>query len=406
MAGEQRVLTAEPTSRLARWTLLAAMVLTGLSMRTAAITVGPVLDEVESGLHTTSAAAGVITTLPVICFAGIGTTAPRLARHIGEHLLVVVSMALMTVGLVLRAMAGSIGLFLGASVLALCGGAITNVLMPSLVKRHYPDRIGTMTAMYTTALAIGATAGSALTVPISDLAGGSTGWRWGLGVWAVLSALAILPWLITLRGDQPDTTSAPHLPVWRLIHSPTAWTMTLFFAGQSMQAYIAFGWFASYLRDHGISETHAGILIAFYAALSIPTSAIMPTLAVRGQRPLVLALAGCYLVGYLGLLIAPLDASWAWMLLIGVGAGMFPLALTMFGLRTRRPEATVALSAFAQGVGYVLAGTGPLLVGVLLGQPHNWTWLFVLLFTALAVATVAGLLAARPRFIEDEVPVS
>jgi CP family cyanate transporter-like MFS transporter len=243
-------------------------------------------------------------------------------------------------------------------------------------------------------------------VPISDLAGNTNGWRWGLGAWAVLSALAVLPWLITLRGDRPDTSQAPHLPVWRLRRSPTAWTMTLFFAGQSMQAYIAFGWFASYLRDQGISETHAGVLIAFYAALSIPTSAIMPMLAVRGQRPLVLALAACYLVGYVGLLIAPVDGSWAWMLLIGVGAGMFPLVLTMFGLRTRAPEATVALAAFTQGVGYLLAGTGPLLVGLLLGQPHNWNWLFVLLFAALAVATGAGLLAARPRFIEDEVPLS
>jgi CP family cyanate transporter-like MFS transporter len=259
---EQQLVLIDRGSRWTRSTLLAAMVLTGLSMRTAAVTVGPVLEEVESGLHVTPAAAGVITTLPVICFAGIGTIAPRLARHIGEHLLVVTSMALMTIGLVLRAIASSLAPFIAASVLALCGGAITNVLMPSLVKRHYPDRIGTMTAVYTTALAVGATAGSALTVPISDLAGDTNGWRWGLGAWAVLSALAVLPWLITLRGDDPDTSQAPHLPVWRLRSSQTAWMMTLFFAGQSMQAYIAFGWFASYLRDQGISETHAGILIA------------------------------------------------------------------------------------------------------------------------------------------------
>jgi CP family cyanate transporter-like MFS transporter len=371
-------------------------------MRTAAITVGPVLEEVESGLHVTTAAAGVITTLPVICFAAIGVTAPRLARVVGEHLLVVASMVVMTVGLVLRAFAGSLWPFLVASVLALCGGAITNVIMPSLVKRHYPDRIGSMTAVYTTALAIGATAGSALTVPISDLAGGADGWRWGLGAWAVLSALSVLPWLFTLRGDRPDDTGQPHLPIRRLLRSPTAWFVTLFFAGQSMQAYVAFGWFATYLRDNGISETQAGVLIAFYAALSIPTSAVMPTLAVRGQRSLVLGLAGCYLVGYVGLLLAPVSGSWVWMLLIGTGAGMFPLVLTMFGLRTRTPEATIALAAFAQSIGYVLAGTGPLLVGVLLGRPHDWTGPFALLFVALAVGTTAGLLAARPRYVEDE----
>lgn len=376
------------------------MVLTGLSMRTAAITVGPVLSEVEAGLGVTSAAAGVITTLPVLCFAAIGAVAPRLSRHLGEHLLVVASMAVMTAGLLLRAVAGSLWPFLLASVLALCGGAITNVLMPSLVKRHYPDRIGPMTALYTTALAVGATAGSAFTVPISD-AGGS--WRWGLGAWAALSAVAVFPWLLTLRGDRPETAGRAHLPVWRLARSPTAWMLTLLFAGQSLQAYVAFGWFATFLRDHGISETRAGILVAFYAALSIPMSALMPTLAVRGQRRLVLGLCSCYLAGYIGLLVAPVGGAWVWMLLVGVAAGLFPLVLTMFGLRTRTPDVTVALAAFAQGVGYLLAGTGPLLVGVLLGRPHDWSRPFALLFVALGVTVVAGMFAARPRYVDDEV---
>jgi MFS transporter, CP family, cyanate transporter len=401
VAGQQLVLSSRgrPTGR-AGWALLAAMVLTGLSMRTAAITIGPVLSDVEAGLGVTSAAAGLITTLPTVCFAAIGAVAPRLARHVGEHLLVVISMAVMTAGLVLRAVAGSLWPFLLASVLALCGGAITNVLMPSLVKRHYPDRIGPMTALYTTALAVGATAGSALTVPISDAAGG---WRWGLGSWAVLSAVAVLPWLLMLRGDRPDAATSTHVAIWRLAGSPTAWALTVLFAGQSLQAYVAFGWFATFLRDHGVSETRSGILVAFYAALSIPTSALMPTLAVRGQRRLILGCCSCYLAGYVGLLVAPVGGAWVWMLLVGVGSGLFPLVLTMFSLRTRTADATVALAAFAQGVGYLLAGTGPLLVGVLLGRPHDWSAPFTMLFVVLGVTAVAGMFASRPRYVDDEV---
>ncbi len=247
MADEQHVLTtAAVRPGPSHWLIVGAMLLTGLSMRTAVTSVGPILSDLEAGLGVSSGVAGIVTTLPVVCFAIIGTTAPRLSHRYGEHLLLVGCMCLMTVGLVARALAGSIGLFLLFSVLALTGGAISNVLMPSLVKRHFPDQIGRMTAVYTTAMSVGMTAAVGLTVPISDL-GGHDGWRLGLGSWAALSMVAVLPWLPTLRDDRPEEDTPPQLPLRRLLRSPTAWALTLLFATQSLQAYIAFGWFPTYL---------------------------------------------------------------------------------------------------------------------------------------------------------------
>jgi CP family cyanate transporter-like MFS transporter len=310
-------------------------------------------------------------------------------------------MGLMTIGLLGRAVAGSIWLFIVFSVLALTGGAISNVLMPSLVKRHFPDQIGRMTAAYTTAMSIGMTAAVGFTAPISDRAG-ADGWRVGLGCWAVLSVLAMLPWLPTLRGDRPDEAAPPRLSLWRLLGSRTAWALTLLFATQSLQAYVAFGWFPTYLRDHGMTAAQAGLLVAFYSALAIPTSMVMPTLAPRGQRRLVLVLVSCYAVSYVGLALVPVGGAWLWMLLAGTASGLFPLALTLFGLRTRTPQSTAAVAAFTQGIGYLLAASGPFLVGITVGRPHDWTGMFVLLFAALAVCLVAGLRASRPTYVDDE----
>jgi CP family cyanate transporter-like MFS transporter len=401
VAQQQHLLTAAaPVPRTSRWLIAAAMVLTGLSMRTAVTSVGPVLGDLEAALGVGGSAGGLITTLPVVCFAAIGTAAPRLSHRFGEHLLLVAAMSLMTVGVFARALANSVGLFVLFSALALAGGAVSNVLMPSLVKRHFPDQIGRMTAVYTTAMSVGVTAAVALTVPLGDLGGG---WRFGLGSWAALSVLAVLPWLPTLRGDRPDPDVTPNLPLRRLRRSPTAWALAVFFGAQSFQAYIAFGWFPTYLRDQGFSAAEAGWLVGFYAALSIPASMLMPTLAGRGQRRLILVLSACYLGAYVGLAVAPAGGAWVWMLLTGTGSGMFPLALTMFGLRTRTARTTGALSAFAQGIGYLLAGSGPLLVGVLLGSSHHWTGMFLLLFIALAVCVTAGLRAGRPVFVDDEI---
>lgn len=176
----------------APWTLVLAIVLTALNLRTAVTSVGPLLSELSQGLQLSGAAAGVLTTMPVACFAVVGWYAPSLAHRFGEHRVVTGALGLMTVGLAARAVVDSAVVFLLLSVLALTGGALGNVLLPSLVKRHFPHRVGVMTAAYTTALAVGTTVAAAATVPLAGaLADGS--WRFGLGVWAVLSGVAILP---------------------------------------------------------------------------------------------------------------------------------------------------------------------------------------------------------------------
>lgn len=403
MARKQHVLTTAPPQTRLHVLLVGALLLTGLSMRTAVTSVGAVLDDLQSGLHTTSGLAGLITTLPVICFAAIGSVAPRLSHRWGAHQLLVAALTLMTLGLLLRALVSSIWLFVLCSILALTGGAISNVLLPSLVKRHFPDRIGRMTAVYTTALAIGTTAAAGLTVPIGEL---GDGWRLGLGSWALLSAVAVLPWLPTIRHDRPDPDSPRGMPATRLLHSRTAWLLTIFFAFQSFQAYVAFGWFAKFMHAHGVSAGSAGWMVALLSALGIPVSMVAPTIAPRRHRAVIAALGGCYLVAYLGLAVAPVGGAWLWMALTGIGAGMFPMALMMIGLRARSAETTAALSAFVQAIGYIVAGTGPLLFGVLYGATGSWALPLGLLFVALALTSGAGWLACRPTFVDDELAAS
>jgi CP family cyanate transporter-like MFS transporter len=192
------------------------------------------------------------------------------------------------------------------------------------------------------------------------------------------------------------------VPLNWLLRSKLAWALTLLFAAQSFQAYIAFGWFADFFRDHQVDATRAGLLLAFYAALTIPVSMVVPALAEHGQRRIVAILAALSLVSYVGMLAAPVGGAWLWMLLGGVGSGMFPLSLTMIGLRSRELATTAALSAFVQGIGYLLAGTGPLLVGVLLGLSDSWTWPLVLLILAALGSAATGWYAGRGEYVDDQ----
>ena len=388
--------TAEYANVATRASLVLALALTGLTMRTAVTSVGAALDDIVTALHANSAWAGLLTTLPVICFAGLGAATPRLGARLGRHWLLVAALLISAVGTVARALVDSMWLFLVFSVLALTGGAVANVVMPSLVKQHFPDRIGAMTAVYTTALAIGTTAAAGLTVPLSDLAGS---WRFGLGAWALFAAVAVVPWLPTLAHEVRPVAAAHTSVVGKLARNRTAWALMGFFGTQSMSAYIGFGWMARFMHVHGVSEATAGWMVALLSAIGIPISMLVPVVPPARHRQLVLVLAGCFAVAYAGLGVAPVAGAWLWMVMYGIGSGMFPLALTMIGMRSTDPATVAALSSFVQSLGYVIAGLGPLLFGVLYGATGSWVLPLGLLWLALAIAVLTGWVAARPQLI-------
>jgi CP family cyanate transporter-like MFS transporter len=355
-------------------------------------------------LHASAAVAGLITTLPVIVFAGVGASAPRLARSLGSHQLLVYALAAGAVGLAARPIGASPVWFSLFSVLALTGGAVANVLLPTLVKEHFPDRMGAMTALYTTALAVGITAAAGLTVPIGDAVGG---WRFGVGSWAAVSVLAALPWLPMLRGDHGAIgTANESVPLRSMARSRTAWALTVFFAAQSMQAYIGFGWFARFLVDHGMAHATAGAMLALLSAVGIPVAVVAPRVRPSRQRPLLMFFGACSLAGYLGLAIAPIGGAWLWMVLVGVGNGMFPVALLLIALRSRPATTTAALSAFVQVIGYLVAGCGPLLFGALFGATGGWALPLTVLFVALGVSVLAAWPSTAHRYVDDELAAS
>lgn len=375
--------------------------LLSVNLRPAAVSVGPVLAEVTHGLRMSHTLAGVLTSLPVIAFAGFGAFAPWLAGRLGVHRVTLAALVTVALGLGLRASVGSPALFLLLSLVALAGMAAANVLLPSLVKLHFPDRVGVITALYTTSLAVGLTSALTLTVPVSDAFGG---WRAGLGVWAIVAVVAALPWVLMIGHDQ-HLDAAPHsVTLLQVARTRLGLAMALFFGLQSLQAYAVFGWFAQLWRDNGYSATDAGLLVGLLAAVSIPLSLWIPAAAARrtSQRGVLLSVMACYPIGYVGLMLAPHSLAVVWAVLVGIGACTFPLILTMIGLRSRTPAGTAALSGFTQSAGYLLAAVGPFTVGAIYDTTGGWTWPLGFLLALTVPQLLIGWYAAGPRVIEDE----
>jgi MFS transporter, CP family, cyanate transporter len=382
--------------------VLVGLVLLSLNLRPAAVSVGPVLAEVRDGLGMSATSAGLLTSLPVLAFAFFGALAPALASRIGLHRVTLLALLCLVTGLGARVLVDHEAAFLAWSMLALAGMAVANVVLPSLVKLHFPDRIGLVTAIYTTSLSIGLTAALWLTVPIAERFGD---WRQGLGAWALIAAVAVVPWLGLVGHDRQLERPERTVTFGQVVRTRLGIAMALFFGFQSLQAYSVFGWFAQVYRDAGFSAGTAGLLLGVITAMSIPLSFWLPAWAARMQHQtwLIVGLVACYPIGYVGLIVAPVAGAWLWAVLVGIAASVFPVVLTLIGLRARTSEGTAALSGFTQSVGYLIAAIGPFGMGFVYDLTGGWTVPLVGLIVLVVPQLVAGLTVVRPSYIEDEI---
>ncbi|TVT33583.1 MFS transporter [Amycolatopsis rhizosphaerae] len=376
-----------------------AVVLAAVNLRPAVTSVGSVLDEMRETLGASSTWAGALTTVPGLCFAAAGSTAPWVARRIGLGGAVATALALLTAGLVLRVLDGPL-VVLGGTLVATAGIALANVLIPVVVKESFAARVGLMTGLYTGALQAGGALGSAVTPPLDTALGD---WRPALASWAALSGLALVVWLAAARGrPSPPVPQGAHGEAGRsLLRNGLAWIVTLFFGFQACLAYIVMGWLPQVLMDAGVSRGDAGLLLGLVSVLGLPVSLVVPPLAARqgSQSWWILGLGASGFAGVTGVMVAPGAAPVLWSILIGIGMSVFSLALTTIALRSRTSHDTARLSGMAQGLGYLLAAAGPFLFGLLHDLTGGWTVPFAMVLTVVAGQLVFGVLAGRPRYL-------
>ena len=393
---------SEASSGRSRVLALLAVLALAINLRTAVGSLGVVLPPLRHDLEMSATFGGVLTTVPVLCFAVFGFTATAVSNRIGLDRTAIVSLGVGVVGLAGRPFVDGRWAFLGLTLLALAGAALGNVMLPALAKRYFPDRLPLVSSLFGAMLVGGAALASATTVPIADALGG---WRGGLLVWAGLALVALLPWVALGRESGPKVVEKQErLPLRRVVRSPLAWTMACLFGSQAAQAYAQFGWYSEILVDAGLPAARAALMLAIISAVSIPLTLALP-IAIRaaGSRPVLpIAYAVITALGWLVLLVAPTSLALLSALLLGIGSTAFTWVLALIGQRARTPPGTVALSGFVQGIGYLLASLGPLGTGALHDLTGSWAPSIVGLMALAGMIGVLGWRLRRPHMLEDD----
>ncbi|NJB79448.1 CP family cyanate transporter-like MFS transporter [Xanthomonas sp. 3376] len=400
------IAAASPSTRLrGRGLVLAAILLSAFNLRTAVTSLTPLLERIADEYAFGAPTMGALGMLPTAAFALTGVATPALLRRFGLLRTALLSMALATVGMVLRPLLpGTAGLLIG-SLVALAGMGMGNVVLPPLVKRYFGDRVGGVSTLYITVLQVGTLLPALLAVPVAD----ALGWRSSMVVWVLPALLALAAWAMVhtshrrIRATGPAPVTPTPEAEGRVARTALGWSMAVTFGMTSLVTYSMFTWLPTLLREAGASPAFGGTMVALFAALGMVGALTMPALAVRMRNPfpIVLLCAACHLVAFAGLWWAPLAAPILWVTLLGLGPSTFPLALVLVNQRSRTAAGSAALSGFSQGMGYAVSCLGPFLFGWLHAHHGGWTSPFVFLVICILVQLAAAWVACRPQLLED-----
>ncbi|MBN9047711.1 MAG: CynX/NimT family MFS transporter [Rhizobiales bacterium] len=385
-----------PPRKALRVLLGLSLVLIAANLRPVFSSVSVLLPEIAQATGMSSFAAGVLTTLPVVCLGVFAPFAPRLAQRFGAERVLLGVLVVLAAGTLVRGF-GPLWLLFAGTTMAGAAIATANVLLPGVVKRDFPKTAAIMTGLYTMALCGGAASAAGFTVPVKAMLGGS--WNLALAVWVVPVLVVLALWL-------PQALRAKHNPahagfrVVGLWKDPLAWQVTLFMGLQSACAYVVFGWLAPMLRERGLSAVAAGGMVSFSIMVQVVTCLLIPSIAVRQKSQSFINVALCAIAGLalVGFLYLPTWTFWPLAVVQGIGqGGLIAAAMMVIVLRSPDSHTAAHLSGMAQCVGYLIAAVGPLAVGVIHGAAGSFaaTGPFIALL-ALAAA-INGWLAGRAR---------
>lgn len=369
-----------------------------MNLRPAVTALSPLAERMhEDGLS--RATIGALTTIPLILFGLAGMSASWIGSRIGLARTLGLGLVILGLGCLLRSAPGDLATVwrFGGTVLIGAGIALGNVLLPGLVKSRYPNHLGQLTALYSTAMNLGAALGIAFAVPFAMSLPGD--WNSSLAIWGLWALIAFVVWAPQLK-PKPTVKPVRHplSGVACLARKPRAWQVAAYMGLQSTTFYASVAWLPTVLQYRGMSELQAAGWVSSMQFLGCAASLIVPALAgrTRSQSPWTVGCAILCGLSLLGILVLPLSLAGFAVLTLGLAVNAaFGVALLIIAMRSQNQETAAALSSLAQSAGYLLAAPTPWIVGMV-SSLAGWNVAYGLVIGLTVLVGIFGFLAGRP----------
>jgi CP family cyanate transporter-like MFS transporter len=368
--------------------LMLGIVLVALNLRPSMAAVGPLLSAIRGDIELSFSLASLLTMLPVMAMGLAMFFGIKVSQRLGEQRTVVLSLLIIGLATASRLFLDSAAELILSAVIAGVGIALIQALMPALIKSRFRDNVALCMGLYVTSIM----GGAAIAASFAPLVMARTGsWRMGLAIWAVLALVALLFW-IAQPAQRPELESKPSSNA-SFFGNSRAWLLAIFFGLGTASYTCVLAWLAPYYVEKGWSEQNAGLLLGFLTAMEVISGLVTPAIANRSRdrRLVLVVLLVLIMVGFCGLILSPQHLSLLWPCLLGLGiGGLFPMSLIVSMDHLDSPQRSGGLTAFVQGIGYLIAGLSPLIAGMIRDQlgSFEWAWWSLTVVMALMILMV------------------
>lgn len=276
------------------------------------------------------------------------------------------------------------------------GVALIQALAPVVIKRAFPERFGTVMALYTTGIMGGAAIAAATAAGLAE----AIGWAGTLALWSLPAFVAAVVWLCAVRdpkAEEPNRQAVaevthPEIPFWK---QGRAWSLILIM-GLGTSAYtLVLAWLPPFYVDLGQPRATAGYLLSGMTGAEVAAGLLVSALIGRfpDRRGPILTALVLALAGLAGLVVAPVSLAVPVVLVMGLGIGaIFPLTLILAMDQIDDPARSGDLLAFVQGGGYIIASLSPLAAGLLRDHVADLTQAWIVMGVGVVILGVFTLM--------------
>jgi CP family cyanate transporter-like MFS transporter len=364
--------------------------LAALNARAPLLATGPLLPLVVADLHLSFTVAGLLSGLPLLLMGATGLPGGWLTDRLGARLVLIWSLAGVTLAGLARALApDELVLLSGTIVLGAAIGTLQPAL-PRVARDTLPRRTSLATAIYFNGLVVGGALGLAATPWLVSLSGG---WRGVLVFWAAVGALTAAGWIV-LRPERPIELQRGRLrfeDVRQAFELPGMAALTLAMGTQSAIFYTFSAWVPTFMVSRGWSLASATLPLATLPVTSIVAGALAAPAEARFGRRAVIFLSGAAVaVGQLVFLVWPEQTVWLCAITAGAGT-TFIFAVCMAAPAQLAPAHRVGITAgVLLALGYGESAIGPVALGGLRDAFGSYEAGWLVLFVLAVVLTATG----------------
>lgn len=383
--------------------LLIGIFLVAINLRPALAAIGPLIQDIQEATGLSNLALGLLTTLPLLAFGVVSTFTSLVTSRFGVKRTLAGAMLLLAVGIIMRSSESVLLLYAGTLLLGV-GIAFGNVLLPSITKSNFESKAGWVTSLYSSVMALGAAIAAGVSVPLAQTFG--WGWQLSLASWASVALVAFAFWFMLVWKSRKEKIKSQNSSILkglkRVGRSPLAWLIAFYMGFQSLTFYAILAWLPSILQYRGYDPEYAGWMLSLCQATGILGSLIVPTIAGRqhSQRAIIIVLIVAELIALSGLLLPNVGITFIWVSMLGfVLGGTFGLSLLLLVLRSKDSQSATELSGMAQSIGYLLAATGPFIVGGIFDITQSWTYPIAFLIVVTLMKFAVGMGAGKSQEI-------